>query len=150
MADIASFTVPGDDRFGALIFNTPTLPRIRSTEDSEWGQSTADRLVRQTLDAAPRILRPGGTAYVQALVEVPRRYSSAAAAVRDWAGGHDVTVTPIDAPQLSVTREQLRRRRLPGHSLLAYGARSGELLDALAARDVVAVEPVTIAARVRP
>jgi SAM-dependent methyltransferase len=152
VADVASFAPPAADRFGSLLFNTPTLPRARAAGDSEFGQTTADHVIRSMVGAARRILRPGGTAYVQALVEVPARFATAADAVRDWLSDQavrDISVTEIDAPHLTVTREQLRRGRLPGQSLLAYGAaEAGDLVAALVARGVAAVALVLVGIRI--
>ncbi|MFI5808470.1 50S ribosomal protein L11 methyltransferase [Streptomyces sp. NPDC051561] len=156
---VADFTDPtalgrevlGDTgRFGSLVFNSPTMPRIES-DAGEFGQSTARQVLRRTAAVAPYVLRPGGTAHVLTVVEVPRSAGSAREVVEGWlTGTHaaDVTVQEVDSPYLRVTERQLQDRRLDRQSLLSSGtAHAQQLLSALAARGTGSVVPVLVALR---
>jgi methylase of polypeptide subunit release factors len=149
--DFASLSAVGGARFGSLLFNAPTLPRI-DPEDGEFGQTTAEQVIRKTAATAPRILRPGGTAFVLTLVEVPEKFGSATDAVHHWLSGTDVrdlTVTEIDTPQLTLTRQQLTDRQLPGQSLLVYGAvHAKRLMSALVERGIGSVGLAMVAIRI--
>jgi SAM-dependent methyltransferase len=150
VTDFADLSVPPGERYDYLIFNSPTSPRLGDT-DSEFGQITAPQVLRTTAAVAPRVLRPGGTAYVLAVVEIPERLSGASDAVRHWLGdldAFDVSVAPLDIPQLTITRRQLETRRLHGQSILVHSsAQASQLLDALAARGVGSVQAAMIGIR---
>jgi SAM-dependent methyltransferase len=153
VGDLADFSLPLDDRFDHLIFNAPTTPRIDGAE-AEVGQSTMESMLHVAAAAVPRLLRPGGTAAIFGLVEVPERLADAEQAVREWLAGEsvtDITVTVHDSPLLSVSRRQLRQGRLHGQSLLVYGSgQACHLLDALASRGTAAIDVVTVSFRAVP
>ncbi|MFD8692529.1 methyltransferase domain-containing protein [Streptomyces sp. NPDC059651] len=149
-ANFATHTVPSSERFGALLFNAPTRP-CAGPEDGEFGQATAEQVLRTTAEAAPRLLRPDGMAHVLTLIEVPRRFGSVTDTIHHWLAdtpATEVTVTELDDPRFVITEAQLRNGRCHGQSILAAGAAQGErLVSALRARDVVSVALVRVALR---
>ena len=155
VADFASLSLPESERFGSLVFNTPTRPRI-GTQDSELGQTSAQRVVTLAAAAAARLLRPAGTAHVLISVELPRGFASVADAVTHWLAGDpaaekitELSVAEVDAPLLTITDEQLQKRRLHGQSLLVSSTAEAELLISnLIERDVVSVVPAMVRIRV--
>jgi methylase of polypeptide subunit release factors len=150
VADFATHQVEAQERFQAMLFNAPTIPTAQPGL-SEIGQTTAEHVLNTTIEVAPRVLRPGGTAYVLGLVEVPQRLATATATVEHWLAGRTVeaTVRELDTPSLTITRRELADRTLNGHSLLAFGRDQAQrLLTVLAERGVAAVVPVIISVRV--
>jgi SAM-dependent methyltransferase len=150
VADFASYAVRADERFDSLLFNAPTRPCVDVT-DGEFGQSTGEQVVRTAAVVAPRVLRPGGTAQVLTMVEVPHRFATATDTVHHWladAAVAEVSVAELDNPQFTITRRQLAERRLSGQSLLVYGtAHAEQLMSALTARGVAAVGLVLVGIR---
>lgn len=151
VADFATHELAPDERFHNMLFNAPTMPHGEDVL-AEFGQTTAEQVIVKTAVVAPRVLRPGGTAYVFGLVEVPERFGSATDTVRHWLAGvttAEVSVREVDTPLLAITRRQLADRRLNGQSLLAYGREHAQrLMDALVARATAAVQPVVVGIRV--
>ncbi|WP_415952955.1 50S ribosomal protein L11 methyltransferase [Streptomyces sp. KLOTTS4A1] len=135
-----------EGRYDHLVFNSPTVPRIDG-DAGEFGQSTARHALTLTADTAGHLLRPGGTAHVLTVIEVPES-RSAEDVVRGWLGDSgpaDVTVRELSTPYLSVTPRQLREGRLGGQNLFAEGpAHARRLLAALTARGTHAVVPVLV------
>lgn len=147
VADFATLELDEPDRFHHMLFNAPTQ---LSEEDglAEFGRMTTEWVLKRTAEVAHRAVRPGGTASVLGLVEVPQRFGCATDAVHHWLDGRfaqPVTVAELDTPMLTITRRQLAAGRLHGESLLVYGqGQARRLIDSLVARGVAEVTPVLV------
>lgn len=149
--DIRAFVADDGYRFSDLLFNSPTLPRLGNA-DVELAQMSAEQAVRLIVTAAPRVLRAGGLAQIQVLVEVPGKLGSVQKTVSAWLAGADISelsVTELDAPHVTISHDQLRRGRLDGRNQLVGDRADADLLIAsLLRREIAEVVPAMIRVRV--
>ncbi|MFF4988223.1 methyltransferase [Streptosporangium saharense] len=145
-ADLRSGLAVGD-LADHLVFNSPTGPTHHA--ETEIGWMSAEHALAFVAAAMPAVLRPGGTARVLLIVEVPEGTASVTELVRTWVPGErDVWVAELRGSPLAVSATALARGRLDPGCLMADGmAGAARLVDHLRERRIREVVPALVTIR---